>query len=191
MNRNHLKTKKLVLCAILTALVIVLQFMGSFIHFGPFSISVVLVPISIGAALCGVGAGAWLGLVFGIVVLFTDSTLFLAFNPAGTVLTVLAKGALAGLLAALAYRLAAKFNAFAGTVAAAFVCPIVNTGVFLIGCRIFFMELIGEWSQAEGFPSAGNYLIFVMVGLNFIFELITNLILSPVIARLIRGREQA
>ena len=39
------QTKKLVLGAILTALVIILQMMGSFIRFGMFSISLVLVPM--------------------------------------------------------------------------------------------------------------------------------------------------
>ena len=50
----------MVLAAILTAIVIVLQFLGAFIKLGPFSVSAVLVPIVIGAATCGVGIGAWL-----------------------------------------------------------------------------------------------------------------------------------
>jgi thiamine transporter ThiT len=51
-NSRRESTKKLVLGAVLTALVIVLQLLGAFIRFGPFSISLVLVPIVIGAALC-------------------------------------------------------------------------------------------------------------------------------------------
>lgn len=46
-----------------------LQFVGSAIRFGPFSISLVLIPIVLGAALYGWGMGCWLGLVFGAVVL--------------------------------------------------------------------------------------------------------------------------
>ena len=42
-----------------------LQFVGSAIRFGPFSISLVLIPIVLGAALYGWGMGCWLGLVFG------------------------------------------------------------------------------------------------------------------------------
>ena len=52
-NKGKINTQKLVITAILTALVIVLQFMGSFIRFGMFSISLVLIPIVIGSALCG------------------------------------------------------------------------------------------------------------------------------------------
>ena len=78
---NKMSTKNLVLGAILTALVILLQFMGSFIKLGPFSISLVLIPIVIGAATCGTGVGAWLGFVFGIVVLISgDAAAFLAVN---------------------------------------------------------------------------------------------------------------
>ena len=60
-------TKKIVMLGVLTAIVVVLQFLGSFIRFGPFSISLVLIPIVVGAALLGVGAGAWLGADSGVV----------------------------------------------------------------------------------------------------------------------------
>ncbi len=60
------KTKKIVGIGIFTAIVVVLQLLGSFIRFGTFSISLVLIPIVVGAALYGIGAGAWLGLAFGI-----------------------------------------------------------------------------------------------------------------------------
>ncbi|MBO5326582.1 MAG: ECF transporter S component, partial [Clostridia bacterium] len=66
MRKNQdLSLRKLTLGAMLTALVVVLQLVGSFIRFGPFSISLVLIPIVIGAATCGPYIGAWLGLVFG------------------------------------------------------------------------------------------------------------------------------
>lgn len=189
--RRKFGTQTLVLCAILTAFVIVLQFMGAFIHFGLFSVTLVLVPIVIGAALCGVWAGAWLGLVFGAVVLATDSAAFMAINAGGTVITVLAKGVLAGMAAAAVYRLAAKANRTIGVVAAAVVCPVVNTGVFLIGCKLFFFEALAAWGAEAGFGSVGEYLIYGMVGGNFIFEVVVNMILSPVIVRLIGMRKSA
>ena len=61
--------KKIAGVGLLTALVVVLQLLGSFIKFGTVSISLVLIPIVVGAALYGVGAGAWLGGVFAVVVL--------------------------------------------------------------------------------------------------------------------------
>ena len=97
---NREKTRKLTGVAIFTALVIVLQLLGSFIKFGPFSVSLTLIPIVVGAALYGSAAGAWLGFVFGVVVLVSgDAAPFLAVSVAGTVFTVLVKGALAGFIA--------------------------------------------------------------------------------------------
>ncbi len=187
--KSKTKTENMVMCAILTALVIVLQLMGSFIRLGPFSISLVLVPIVIGAAVCGRWAGGWLGLVFGIIVLFMDSAVFMAINPLGTIITVIVKGAAAGLLAGITYSLLAKKNKMLAVIAAAAICPIVNTGIFLIGCKLFFMNAIIGWGQAAGFASAGQYIIYGLVGGNFIIELLINMILSPVIVRLINYRK--
>ena len=79
------------------------------LRFGTFSITLVLIPVVVGAALYGVGAGAWLGLVFGFAVLISgDAASFMVVHPLGTVLTVLCKGTAAGFVSGLAYRLLAK-----------------------------------------------------------------------------------
>ncbi len=179
--------QRLTLGAILTALVVVLQLLGQFIHFGVFSISLVLIPIVVGAATCGPWIGAWLGLVFGITVLLSgDAAAFMAVNVPGTIVTVLLKGVLCGLLSGLTYRALANRNRIAAVVAAAAVCPIVNTGVFLIGCVLFFFETIAGWATAAGFgENAVGYMFFVLAGGNFLFELGFNLVLSPIIVRLL------
>jgi len=180
-------TQKLVILALLTAIVVILQLFGAMIRFGPFSVSLVLMPIAIGAALVGVYAGGWLGLVFGCIVLMSpDTNLFWAINPVGTVTVVILKGVLAGLAAGAAYKIFARKNMTAAAIAAAAVCPIVNTGVFLIGAYVFFLPAITQWGAAAGYASAGTYIIFVMVGVNFLFEFCLNLVLSPVIVRLIQ-----
>ena len=178
--------------AIFTAIVIVLQLLGSFIRFGPFSISLVLVPIVVGAALYGPGAGAWLGFVFSMAVLLSgDAGAFLTVNAVGTIITVIAKGTAAGLAAGLVFRAMEKLNITLAVICAAIVCPIVNTGLFLVGCKLFFMETIAGWGRAMGFESVGKYMIYGLVGGNFLFEMLTNIILSPVILRLIRiGRKE-
>ena len=197
-------TRRMTGMAILTAIVIVLQLLGSFIRFGPFSISLVLIPIVVGAALYGAYAGAWLGFVFSVVVLMMDAAAFLAVNPAGTVITVLLKGTLAGYFAGLIYQLLSKTGIFLvieadekdvwrtdlGVAAAAVVCPLVNTGLFLLGCVLFFLPTINEWAAAAGYSNVGKFMIFGFVGGNFLFELLFNIILSPLIVRLIEiGRK--
>ena len=105
MNQKNTNTQKIVGLGLFTAIVVVLQLLGSFIKFGTFSVSLVLVPVVIGAALYGATAGAWLGFVFGVVVLLSgDAAAFLGVNALGTVLTVLAKGMLAGYVSGLVYK---------------------------------------------------------------------------------------
>lgn len=188
------KTRKITLCAMLTAIVVVLQLLGSVIRFGPFSVSLVLVPIVIGAAMLGPLYGAWLGLAFAATVLFSgDAALFFAFNVIGTIVTVIAKGVLAGLAAGLVYKLVSRWNRYAAIILAAIVCPVVNTGVFVLGCLIFFWPhlasiagAVPSIAEAAGSVSDGWKIIFLgLIGGNFFFELGVNLILAPVIARIL------
>lgn len=179
------KTRQLAGLAIFTAIVVVLQLLGTFIRFGTFSVSLVLVPIVIGAALFGAKAGAWLGFVFGLVTLL-DSGAFLPISVFGTVVTCVLKGTAAGWCAGLVYRALARHGETLATIAAAIVCPVVNTGLFLLGCTVFFLPTISGWASAAGFENVGTYMVVGFVGLNFLFEVIVNAVLSPVIVRLIR-----
>ena len=213
------KTKKIVGIGLFTAIVLVLQFLGGGIKFGIFSISLVLVPIVVGAAVYGWQAGAWLGFTFGVAVLLSgDAAAFLAVDVVGTVLTVLVKGTAAGLCSGLVYRLVhtlmnkhskkriqfiknnygigeccetgvyeyiSRNNRYIAVIAAAVICPIVNTGIFLLGCVLFFMETVAGWGAAVGFENVASYMFLGLAGTNFLIELATNLLLSPVIVRLI------
>lgn len=181
------KVKSMVGIALFTAIVVVLQFLGGGIKFGMFSISLVLIPIVVGAALYGWKAGAILGFAFGSAVLLSgDAAAFLAVNPLATIGIVLIKGILCGLISGVAYLLLERVNQILAVVFAAVLCPIVNTGVFLIGCKLFFMPIINEWAAAFGYASAGSYMILGLAGINFLIELGVNVVLSPVIVRLIR-----
>lgn len=184
MNKTRERTYRLVLLALLTALVVVLQLLGSFIHIGMFSISLVLIPIVVGAVIAGPLGGAWLGLVFGVVVLFTDAGAFLAISVPGTVIVVLLKGILCGLAAGLVYRLFAKRSKLVSALAAAVTCPIVNTGVFILGTYVFFLDTVSSWATEQGM-SATAFIFLGLVGVNFILELVVNIVLSPIVVRIL------
>ena len=186
MEKKKFNTKALVVLSLLTAIIVVLQAMAIGIRFGVFTITLTLVPIIVGAALYGWKAGAWLGFVFGAVVLMTDAGAFLAVNVLGTIITCIAKGTLAGLCAGLVYQLVAKKNTVAAVISAGVVSPVVNTGVFLLGCVLFFMDTIKEWAAGAGFENAGAYMVTAFVGLNFVIELAINLVLSSVIVVIIK-----
>lgn len=191
MNRKKMSTQTLVLGAVMTALVVLLQYLGAFIKLGPFSITLVLIPIVIGAATCGAWIGAWLGFVFSIMVFATgDAAAFLAVNVPGTIVTVLAKGILCGLVAGLVYKALSDKNQWVAVIASAIVCPLVNTGVFLLGCLVFFMDTIASWAAAAGFGgNVAQYMIVGLVGLNFLVELGVNIVLSPIVVRLLNIRK--
>ena len=181
------KTKNMVGIGLFTAIVVVLQLLGGGIKFSMFSITLVLVPIVVGAAVYGWQAGAWLGFAFGVTVLLTgDAAAFMVIDPVGTILVVLVKGAASGLISGLLYTCLQRFNKTLSVVTAAIACPVVNTGIFLVGCKLFFMEAITEWAIALGFANAANYMFFGLAGTNFLIELGVNIILAPVIIRLIK-----
>ncbi len=189
--KQNFSTKKLVIAAIMTALVVILQYLGSFIKFGAFSISLVQLPIVVGGALCGRKIGAWLGLVFGTMVLISgDAALFLGVNVAGTILTVLIKGILCGYFAGLVFELLSKKNQYLGVAASALTCSVVNTGIFLIGCIIFFMDKITEMATVAGLgENVGQFMLVGLVGTNFLIEIGVSIILCPVIVRLLGIRK--
>ncbi|WP_294954936.1 ECF transporter S component [uncultured Eubacterium sp.] len=182
------KTQKVVGMGLFTAIIVALQMLASAIKFGPFSITLVLAPIVIGAALYGIGAGAWLGLTFGVTVLISgDAAAFLTINPIGTVLTVIAKGMVAGIVAAVIYKAIEKKNKTVAVVAAGIACPIVNTGIFLIGCYLFFQEWLITVFGTTGFATV----ITGLVSVNFAVELGINMLLASVIVRIIDlGKKQ-
>ena len=180
-------TRKLVLLALLTAIVIVLQAVAAVLPVYPFTLTLVLIPMIIGAALVNTYAGGWLGLVFGFVVLVTgNANAFMAVDPAATITVVMLKGLLAGLASGVAYKLLAGKNITLAAIAAAIACPVVNTGVFLIGSYVFFLPTLAEWGTAAGFKNATEFIFIGLIGFNFLAELALNLILCPTIIRLIQ-----
>ena len=183
------KTKNMVGVALFIAIVVVLQMLGGGIKVGGmFSISLVLIPIVVGAALYGWKAGGILGFAFGVAVLASgDAAAFMVVDPMATVAVVLVKGTVCGLCAGAMYALLGKKYRVLGVIGAAIACPVVNTGIFLIGCKLFFYETVAAWGQAMGFANTAAYMFLGLAGINFLIELGVNLVLAPVIVRLIRA----
>lgn len=178
------KTQRIVSMGLLTAIVVVLQFVSMNIRTAAFSITLSLIPMVVGAALYGKWCGAWLGGAFGLAVLLTgDANLFLGINPVGTVVTVMLKGILAGFAVGLVYDLLQKKNDTNATYVSGVLAPIVNTGIFIVGCYVFFFDFIKE--SAAG-ANSFKFIIMTFVGWNFLIELAVNLILSPTIVRIVK-----
>ena len=178
--------------AIFTAIIVVLQVLCTFVRFGPFSITLALAPIIIGTAIYGKGAGAYLGGVFGLVVLITGLLgwdggtvmLLMSINPAGCVLICLVKGAAAGFLAGLCYETIAKKSDQAAVLVSGIVCPVVNTGLFIVGMLVFFFDTLSGWAGGQNMLL---YIIMGLTGINFLVELGVNVLLAAGIERIIRA----
>ena len=184
--------------SLLAAIIAVLTILGNFVRFGPFPITLALAPIIIGAAMYGPSAGAILGGVFGLVTLLSGiagwdggTVIYLmGVNPVACILICVLKGAGAGFLAGLVYDLIAKKNSRIGVIAAGIVCPVVNTGLFIIGMLIFFTSALESGARGQGLF---YYVIFGLTGVNFLVELAVNLVLSSGITAIIKyakGRKE-
>ncbi len=131
------KVKTLVFTSVLAALVVILQLIGG-IPIGPFSITLTLIPIVVGAITLGPVPGLILGLVFGVVVSILSLTgkdpggqMVFAANPFVAWAMCLLKGAMAGLLPALVFKLEKK-NKYS----AELTCGIMGVFLFLSGFAV-------------------------------------------------------
>lgn len=177
--------------SLMAAIIAVLTVLGNFVRFGPFPITLALAPIIIGAAMYGAGAGAILGGVFGLVTLISGlagwdggTVIYLmGIAPFACILVCVGKGVAAGWCAGLVYSAIEKKNRHVGVVAAGIVCPVVNTGVFIIGMLLFFTSALESWASGQGLM---YYVIFGLTGVNFLVELAVNLVLSSGITAIIK-----
>ena len=192
-NQKAMKTETMVLGAIMTAFVIILQLLATYTaFFGPFSTAVGLIPIVIGAIMCGPGVGAWLGFVFGLVVIMSGgAALFMPFSIFGTFATVLVKGIMCGWVSGWVYKLLSKLNNWVAVIVASISCPIVNTGIFLLGSAVFFLDDVEAIAQIAGSPETGMAVFVGFAVANFLFELGANAVMSPVVVRLLSIKKKA
>lgn len=178
------KIKRMAGIALLMAMVVVMQFLGGMIPpVGGFSISLVLIPIVLGAAVFGPKAGAILGGTFSVVVIINCITgadaggaMVFQANPILCILVVMAKGILAGLASGGIYAAVKGYNGYVAMILAAIVAPVVNTGVFVVCMYLFFIDVLAAWA------GGGNVLGYILTGLilaNFVPELIINVVFSP------------
>jgi uncharacterized membrane protein len=187
---NNQKIKRMAGIALLMALVVVMQFVGGIIPpIGGFTISLVLIPIVLGAAVFGPGAGALLGATFGAVVYINCITgadpggaMVFQASPILCFVVVMGKGILAGLASGAVYKLLKNKNPYIAMLLAAVVCPVVNTGIFVACMLLFFIDVLAAWA---GGADVVGYILTGLILANFVPELIINVAFSPAGQRII------
>jgi len=183
------KIRRLVILAVLSAVVAVLQYFGGAIAIPGtgLSITLTLVPIVMGAILYGPVFGGVLGTVFGAMVSLSvlqgtagvlAAGMFAKF-PFLTIFLCLFKGFACGFVAGLIGKLLMKKKLYLGVILAAVSCPVINTGIFCFGLAVFYRDI------AMGYVAEGSsllaFLIVGIVGVNFLIEFAVNVICAPVI----------
>ena len=185
------QTRKLAMYAMLAAVVVVLQIICTYIKFGPFSITLALTPIIIGAAIYGWKCGAFLGFVFSAVVYITGLMgmdggfvlMMMDYSAIGTTFICLLKGTAAGAAAGLIYKPLSKKSPSAASFITGASAPIVNTGLFALAMLTIFFGFLTE-NAPEGQNPIGM-LFLSWIGINFIVEFISNVALGSVITRVV------
>ncbi len=193
MSKRFFSAKNVTALAILLALVIVLQAFGGSFTVGAVTLNFTLIPIVLGAMLLGSWAGAFLGLASGIVVLIQvviapSGFYFIiwTYSPIITTLICLVKTTVAGWIAGFLFRFLEKKNRYVAVFTAAAIVPIVNTGLFILGC-------MAMWHTIALMADGVNVFVYILVGLvtfNFFLELAVNLLVSPALHTVYRVVEK-
>lgn len=189
---KKVNVRKMATLSLMIALIVVLQLLGYVLpRVGPFGLSFVLVPIIIGAAFFGPKEGAILGSAFGVIVCICcynglDAGGFMVWqaSPLLCVLVVVAKGVLAGFGSGLIYKCFKHKNEHLGITLSAIICPVLNTGIFLLGMKLFFFDVLSAWA---GGSNVAGYVLTGIVLANFVPELLINVILSPACHRILKN----
>ncbi len=193
MNKPKATTRTLTQLALLLALVLIMSYTPlGYLPVGPLSLSLLSIPVAIGAMLMGPLAGAVLGGAFGLTSFFSAmrggsllGTAMFAASPAGTFVTCfvarLLMGALCGVVFNLARRLWPdndKLCCAIGGLAA----PLLNT-VFFMGFLVALFYNIDYVQQLVAAMGAANPLMFVvgMVGVQGLIEAVLGCVVSAAV----------
>lgn len=190
--KKRFSTERMVKTAVLAALVAILQLTSTYLlKLGITNICLVLIPIVLGAIMMGPSVGAFLGFEFGMVVYLSGifgldafTNILFQAHPIATGVICIVKGTAAGFVAGIVYRLLEKHR-FAAVFAAAATAPVVNTGLFVLGSLI-----VKDTVQAMAMAESVSFVYFVFIlcaGVNFIFELLLNVLLSPTLLRIVEA----
>lgn len=206
-SRVNQRTLMLAQMGVLVAIMLLFHFTGiGFITLGPVQMTIMWVPIIIGAITLGPTAGAILGGVFGITVLHSMgalTALLFDTNPILTVfLMVVVRGLGVGALSGLLFKGLSRFDrkktwSFEVT---AFMTALLNTTMFILGTVVIFGTHKGMhvWLEAVGgavgfeFAAEGATrgtvftALLALVGTQAFIEMAVCTLIAATVARVIK-----
>ena len=179
-------TKFLVELALMVAIIIVMALTPlGYIKTPGLSVTLLTIPVTIGAVMLGPAGGAVCGAAFGLTISAFGSVL-LTINPVGTFITTVVMRVLEGWLTGLIFKALrqSKHLAKASFYIASLACPLLNTLLFMSSLVIFFYntEYIQGFAQAFG---ATNPFMFVIafVGVQGAIEAVICFVVGSILTR--------
>lgn len=195
-NKKKINTIYMVELALLIAIILIMAFTPiGYIKTLGLEITLIVVPVAVGAITLGPSAGAVLGAVFGItsfIQCFGMSpfgAVLLSINPVYTFIVCVFSRVLMGWLTGLLYQFFSKCNPLkkASLVLANLCCPILNTLFFMGTLVLFFYQTDYIQGMAQGM-GARNPLIFVLlfVGVNGMVEALACFVAGSAISQALK-----
>ena len=180
--KGFFSTKNVATLSVLLALVIVLQAFGGAFNIGAVTLNFTLIPIVLGAIVLGAGAGAFLGLASGVVVLIQVILAPAGFyfiiwsnSPLVTAMICLVKTTVAGYVSGLLFKWLEKKNLYVAIFVSSGIVPIINTALFVLGC----LCMADTIALMAGGTNVLLYILVSLVTFNFFAELAVNLLVAP------------
>lgn len=191
MNKSAFTTKYLVEMALLVAIILLMAFTPiGYIRTAGLEITLIVVPVAVGAVTLGPTAGAILGAVFGItsfIQCFGMSPFgaaLLGINPILTFLVCVPTRILDGWLTGLIYRglRRTKLPSDASVTIASLCCPLLNT-TFFMGALVTLFR--GTMQEQYGMTRVIPF-IAMFVGVNGVIEAVVCFVVGAAVAIALR-----
>ncbi|MCR5097466.1 MAG: ECF transporter S component [Lachnospiraceae bacterium] len=187
-------TYRLVLTAFFVAIILLMAFTPlGYIPTPMIKISLISIPVAVGAIILGPVEGLILGTVFGLTSVYQSMAgdglgpLMMQIAPIANIIVRLPTRMLMGFLTGVIYRAIKDSNIKAVSIPVACVCaPVLNTILYMTTlCLLFFNKPeIQDWAAAANLPT-DNVIAFVtaMVGFNAFVEALAALIIGSAITK--------
>lgn len=182
--------------ALLMAIVLLMAFTPLGYLMTPWGIQItfIVIPVAVGSIVLGPGAGAFLGLVFGLTSFAKAfetaiGILMLESSVLGTFVVSVIPRVLVGLLPGLLYRGLHRFSGLrtASQAVCCFLTPVINTALYMGASWLIFADIWLQNAVAAGYQGAtGLGLLAFMLGMvavNGVAEAIACLILGTAVCR--------
>ena len=192
MNKKKFNTKKMVQLAILIAIILLMAFTPlGYLKIFIIDITLLVVPVAVGAVLLGPTAGAILGFTFGFTSLILSfssplGAMMLDINPIFRVITCIVPRVLCGWLTGVVYVVAKKNSKLSkiSVPLANLSCPIFNTIFFMTALMVFYYNTPAIQNMAASKNVLNPIaLVFVLVGANALIEAVACFVVGTAVTK--------